>query len=272
MLTAVPIIHVGFCHSGTTSLQENLFSRRSDLFYAGVPYRELGGIFSYIKYQDTEQYDFAETTRLKNGLILDKMQAHQRLIISDETLIEQPEIYYTPAMMPMRTIAERLYALFGRGIVLFTLRNQLRYVISNYLTLKKNYATLANRTIEPFDAWFAGNHDQVRNLFLRNLDPSNAIKIYQSVFGTEAVHVLPLELLLTEGTKAYLDRLGEITGLEISGAEAKQYTPRNASPSHDIMLNAEQRAIIRRRSMWGNAFVMRQFGLPLRDYGYPLPD
>lgn len=199
------------------------------------------------------------------------MQADQRLIVSDETLIEQPEVYYTAAMMPIRTIAERLHALFGKGIVLFTLRNQMQYVISNYRVLKKNYASLAGRTIEPFDAWFAGNHTQVRNLFMRNLDPSHAIKIYQGIFGAEAIQVLPLELLIMEGTKAYLDRLSQITGIEISG-EVERYIPRNVSHDHDIVLNEEQRAIIRQRSMLGNAFVAKQYGLPLRDYGYPLPD
>lgn len=252
-------------------MQENIFSRRADLFYAGIPYRELGGIFSSIKYQDAEHYNHAAMARFCNKLIFRKMRPGQRLVLSDETLVEQPEIYYTPSMMPIRVIAERLRAQFGPGVVLFTLRNQFSYVVSSYLVLKKNYAELANRTIEPFDAWFAGNHTQVSNLFLRNLDPSHAIKIYRSVFGAQSVHVLPLELLRQQGTKAYLARLSEIAGLKFSPSEVEDYVARNVSPAHDIVLNDMQREIIRTRSAAGNAFVAAEFGLPLRDFGYPLP-
>jgi hypothetical protein len=49
-----PIIHPGFAHSGTTSLQENIFSQRRDLLYCGIPYGELGGLFSWIKYQEDD--------------------------------------------------------------------------------------------------------------------------------------------------------------------------------------------------------------------------
>ena len=267
----IPIIHVGFAHSGTTSLQENIFCKRADIFYAGIPYRELGGIFSWIKYVEPDAFDDAATARLCEELIFNKIQPNQTLVLSDETFVDQPAIYYTPPMMPIRMIAERLRAQFGQANVLFTLRNQFHYVISNYRVLKRNY-WLSDRTIEPFDVWFAGNQTQLRNLFLRNLDPSLAIKLYQDVFGAGAVHVLPLELLLKEGAPAYLGRLSEIIGLAISPAEVKAYAARNASPPHYIVINEEQRAIIRQLSMSGNAFVATKFALPLADYGYPLPD
>jgi hypothetical protein len=267
----VPIIHVGFAHSGTKSLQQNIFSVRPDLFYVGIPYEELGGIFSGIKYLEPEAYSYAATSRHCRELIFSKMRPDQRLVISDETLVEQPAIYYTPPPMPISMIAQRLRALFGSAIVLFTLRNQLHYVISDYLILKANYATLANQIIEPFDAWFAGNQSQTRNLFLRNLDPSRAIKVYQRVFGAEAVRVLPLELLQRHGTATYLDHLGEMTGLEFSAAEAEAYVARNTSPPHGIVLTEEQREIIHRHAMEGNAFVAETFKLPLRDFGYPMP-
>jgi hypothetical protein len=45
------LIHVGFAHSGTTSLQENFFARRPDIFYC-TSVGDFGGIFSYIKYEE----------------------------------------------------------------------------------------------------------------------------------------------------------------------------------------------------------------------------
>jgi hypothetical protein len=267
-----PIIHVGFEHSGTRSLQQNIFSKRSDLFYAGVPYCNFGGIFSFVKYLEPERYDHIATATLCDKLIFGKMSCHQHLVISDETLVEQPAIYYTPPMMPIKMIAERLHRLFGQCVVLFTLRNQYQYVLSNYSALRANYASLENRQIEAFDAWFQGNRTQVRNLFLRNLDPSNAIKAYQSVFGADAVRVLPLELSSEQGTKAYLDRLGQIIGRNFSSTDVENYVPRDVSPLHSLNLSKEQRAIIQRVASSGNAFVADRFEEPLRDYGYPMPD
>jgi hypothetical protein len=264
----LPIIHAGFAHTGTTSLQENIFSKRADVFYAGQPYGELGGIFSYIKYLEGEHYSHDRTAALCDAYIHKAMKPGQRLVITDESLIDQPAIYYTPAMLPVRTIAERLHALFGPAVILFTLRNPLQRVISNYMVYKANSATV-NREVEPFDAWFAGNCSQVRNLFLRTLDPSHAIKIYQDIFGASAVHVLPLELLTNTGAAAYLQRLGEITGLEITREEIASYTARNASPQHGISLTDRQRSVIRERSAKGNAFVAKTFDLPLAAYGYP---
>jgi hypothetical protein len=273
-LPDLPIIHVGFAHSGTTSLQENIFSKRTDLFYAGVPYAgvrgDLGGIFSLVKYREPGRYDSAATTALAAELIFRRMHAGQRLVISDETLVDQPAIYYTPPMMHVALIAERLRALFGPARVLFTLRNPLHTVVSTYLTLKRNYAALANRDIEPFEQWFAGNLTQERNLFLCNLDPSLAIRKYELVFGEGQVNVLPLELLTRQGIGAYLCRLGEIMGLEFSPSEIDGYVARNVSQKHDILLTAEQRETIHNRSAAGNAWVAQRFGLPLAQYGYPM--
>lgn len=266
----LPIIHVGFGFSGTTSLQENLLSRRANLFYAGIPYGELGGIFSSIKYQEPEQYDRDLTARFCNELIFKKMADNQRLVLSDETFVEQPAIYFTPVLVPVGMIAGRLLDLFGESVILFTLRNQYRSVISNYLTLKKN-ATAEGCRIEPFDAWIIGNHTQLRNLYLRNLDASYAIKIYRRIFGVHAVHVLPLELLTEQGTAAYLAKLAEIIGLEISPRDVENYVKRNASPTNEIELNPEQRALICRRAGAGNAFIAQEFDLPLREFGYPWP-
>jgi hypothetical protein len=45
------VLHVGFGHSGTTSLRKNLLERREELFYCGQPYGVRGGIFSDLKYK-----------------------------------------------------------------------------------------------------------------------------------------------------------------------------------------------------------------------------
>jgi hypothetical protein len=306
------ILHVGFAHSGTTSLQENLFSRRPDLYYCGLPYGELGGIFSFIKYSTDRELNNDLIDRLSRDYIWSRARSEQTIVVSDETLTEQPEVYFTPQMQPMAVIANRLRRLFPDAMVLFTIRNQFDYVVSSYLNLKRNYAHVAHRPIEDFDAWFAGNHTQIANLFLRNLDYSQAIRDYSEVFGRSAIAVLPLELLQRQGTKAYLDQLAEATGITISGEDVANFSEiRNrrmtvledavATRWHDqgfrrtyemltacvgddrlssamktgepvkIALSESHIETVRRRSEQGNAFIAGEFGLPLEDYGYPVP-
>ena len=126
------ILHVGFGHSGTTSLQENLFSKRDNLFYCGLPYHHFGGIFSAIKYADELDYKEAEIENLCDQYIWSKRNIGQRVVVSDETLTEQTTVYYTPRHMPHEIVACRLKRLFPDSTVLFTIRNQFDYIQANY--------------------------------------------------------------------------------------------------------------------------------------------
>jgi hypothetical protein len=217
------ILHVGFAHSGTTSLQENLFSRRPDFYYCGLPYGELGGIFSFIKYNSDRELDNDFIDRLSEEYIWSRARPDQTIVVSDETLTEQPEVYYTPQMQPSAVIANRLRRLFPNAVILFTIRNQFDYIVTSYLNLKRNYAHGAHRPIEDIDAWFAGNHTQVANLFLRNINFSQAIRDYAEVFGRKAISVVPLELLQRQGTKAYLDQLAAAIGIRISNEDISRF-------------------------------------------------
>jgi hypothetical protein len=326
------VLHVGFSHSGTTSLRKNLLERRHELFYCGQPYGVRGGIFSDIKYKpDYPLYsgsrsiplnalrgawggsgrwrDRRQIEKLCRRYIFDHASRHQSITVSDETFVDQPEINYTPSMLPVRTIAERLRSLFRDADILFTTRNQLDYVVSSYFNLKRNYALLAQRPIEPFDRWFEGNHTQVANLFLRNLDYSEAIRTYIDVFGRDSVFVIPLELLLHDGVREYLDRVGSFLKINIGDDDIANYRavwnrrmttredefvgaacedPRfrelydefianangaeatHASAPARVSLSASQIANIRERVATGNEFIAREFGLPLAIFGYPM--
>jgi hypothetical protein len=306
------LIHVGFCHSGTTSLQENFFARRPDIFYRSS-FGDCGGIFSYIKYEDEGARTERTLERLSEQHIFAKIGPHQRLVLSDETFVEQPEIYYTPQKMPISLIAQRMKRLFPKAKILFTTRNQFDYVASCYLNLKRNYAYLANRSMEDFDAWFAGNLTQIANLYLRNLDYSRAVTTFQRFFGSAAVTVLPLESLELQGAAAYLRKISELLSIEITAEDLENFQPiRNRRMSgledallthwHDpayrnlydafvvaigparlrdlldaagpaqIVLNEQQIAQIHQRCADGNLYLEREFGLDLSVLGYPMPD
>jgi hypothetical protein len=311
-VSARTLIHVGFCHSGTTSLQQNFFSSRRDIFYC-TSVAEYGGIFSYLKYEEDCALVERRVDELCRQYIWANIKPDQNLVLSDETLVEQPEVYYTPQKMPIGLVAQRLKYAFPDARILFTLRNQFEYAVSCYLNLKRNYAQFANRSIEDFDAWFAGNLTQMANLYLRNLDYSRAIAIFANIFGRDAITVLPLESLAALGTKAYLGRVSELIGIEITDGDVENFRPiKNRRISgledailthwndpayrslHDslaaaigparlrelldaaepakIALNKDQIAVIRRRCANGNLSLEQEFGLDLSALGYPLPD
>jgi hypothetical protein len=303
------IIHPGFGHSGTTSLQDNVFSQRGDLLYRRVPYNELGGIYSAIKYQDEQTYDstwvYAEMQRLGFG----EATPERVLVLSDETFIEQPEIYYTPTMMPVSVIARRLQEFVSHSVILFTLRNQFDYVVSCYFNLKRNYALLNGRPIESFEEWFDGQFSQDRNLFLRNLDYSRAITVYAQTFGAESIRVLPIEIAPRDGARAYLQMLGEQLQITIDEADVERFSkvrnrranefeddilnlwpdrrfrefwgnlerivgrdalaPIGREPATTITLTEQQREKIANRCAKGNRWIESTFGCTLRQFGYP---
>ncbi len=216
------ILHVGFGHSGTTSLQENLLSKRDNLFYCGLPYHHFGGIFSAIKYADELDYKEAEIENLCDQYIWSKRNIGQRVVVSDETLTEQTTVYYTPRHMPHEIVACRLKRLFPDSTVLFTIRNQFDYIQANYFVLKRNYAYLANRAIEPFDEWFEGNRSQLANSFLRNVNYAKAVQAYELVFGRDNIRILPLEEI-ARGPRGYLDLLSAALSLQISPADVDRF-------------------------------------------------
>jgi hypothetical protein len=136
-----------------------------------------------------------------------------------------------------------------------------------------------------------------------------AIRTYIDVFGRDSVFVMPLELLLHEGVREYLERLGSFLKINIGDGDIAQYSavwnrrmttledafvgatceePRfrelydvfmakangaettDASAPSPVSLSASQIATIRERAAAGNEFIAREFGLPLATFGYPM--
>jgi len=303
-----PILHPGFGHSGTTSLQVNLFSGRDDLLYCGASVPEHGGILSRIKYLEEPELDYAALRQAADDHIVNRKGATQRIVVSDENLVDQPEIFYTPRLMPVDVVARRLHWLFPDSVVLFTVRNQFDYVESMYFNLKKNYAYLASSPCPSFERWFEGQFTQMRSLFLRNLNYHRAVRTYADIFGEENVFVVPLELVHEIGERGYLEIVGGHLGLPIGEADVERFSVRRnaritrdedqflsgeyrkkfpdpegflpangegcATSAHQtcpatIGWTEQQRARVVEHIGNGNALLERQFGVQLSHYGYP---
>ena len=216
-------IHVGFANTGTTSLQRNFFAARDDIFLAGEPYGERGGIFTAIKCVEDFKFDTGYIESLCRDLIHAKNDG-RAVVISDQTLSDTPQLYFAPYMMPRDVIALRLRHLFPSAKIIVTVRDQRQYAASMYLNLKRNTAFFDRMPMPPFADWLAGTLAGVRPHYLQNLDFTETINLYSRIFGRENICVLPLEIITTDGARAYLTRLCDFLELQVREQDVRNYS------------------------------------------------
>jgi hypothetical protein len=305
-------IHVGFCNTGTTSLRRNFFATRDDIFLAGEPYGERGGIFTAIKCVEDFKFDTSQIQALCRDLIF-AISDGRTVVISDETLSDTPQLYFAPYAMPRDVIALRLHHLFPSAKIIFTIRDQRQYAASMYLNLKRNTDFFDRMQMPPFAEWLTANLARLRSHYLQNLDLSETISLYSRIFGRKNICVLPLEMITTEGAGAYLTRVCDFLGLSVTEQDIRNYGPiQNRRMSvrqelvaellHDsrfnrlysdliddfggervaaylndgcrasVAISADDERKLRRRVGVGNWILAREFDLNLRRYGYPMAE
>ena len=99
----------------------------------------------------------------------------KKIVISDETLCDLPQLYFAPYVLPRDVIAARLFRLFSPAKIVFTIRNQEHYVASMYLNLKRNSAIFSRAPIIPLSRWYRGMLSQYRCFDLQNLNFAEVI-------------------------------------------------------------------------------------------------
>ncbi len=303
------LLHVGFGHSATTSLQTQFFAQRPDLFYLGHPNNIAGGFFSFLKYQEDYLHDPKQMFELCRDEIFEHSErAGRPIVVSDELLTDTGEVYYAPRHLPGDLVAARLKQYFPTAKILFTIRNQFDYVRSMYFNLKRNYAFLAGMPIAPFEEWWAGLQTQVRCWYLGNLDYLPLIEVYARLFGRENLLILPLEDLKARGAEAYLESLCRLIGLPLLPGDVKRFgQPQNSrmtvveeraaellagrqcapilrqalenraladllpqAPRTELLFDGTTTRQIQNRVAAGNRRLVQLFGLGLESLGYPI--
>jgi hypothetical protein len=305
-------IHVGFTNTGTTSLQQNFFAARDDIFFAGEPYGERGGIFTGIKSFEDFKFDTSHFERQCRELIHAKSEGRP-IVISDENLCDTPQLHFGPYAAPRDVIGLRLHHFFPSAKIIFTIRDQRQYAMSAYFNLKRNSAFFDNMPIPEFSTWLNAMLFRERSHFMQNLDFMEMINFYSSLFGKENICILPLEILLVDGVNVYLRRLCDFMGLPFSDAKIGNYQEicnrrmskrrelvaemlhddrfsrfyaelreymqpdrldafLDIGPRASIDMQAADEEKIRHRVGMGNWLLAREFDLDLRRYGYPMAD
>ena len=189
-------IHIGLPRSGTTFLQQYIFTSLPEFFLITIPFSNYGEPFQKLQYQDDTLYNHKEVKNELQALFTEK-----KVLISNENFTGQSLFWFNGN----RTrIAQRLQQLFPNAHIILTLRNQLDLLRSMYeINLQwKETKTLdqfiisANEqfSLNDYTTGKTQNLKQVRYPVtesyehIEGYDYLPLIKLYQSLFPK--VHIL----------------------------------------------------------------------------------
>jgi hypothetical protein len=200
------IFHIGYIKTGTTYLQDELFSKPT--FGMTVP----GGAMSrphlveWFVVGDGYLYDPAAVRAELTDMEQDARAAGLAPVWSHETLIGHSNHRLYHGATVMRKIA----ALNLSAKVIITVREQRAFAISAYCEFVKNNGT---HNLESFIG--TGNERKGFTSIMREdfLNFDIAVRCWMDAFGAENVLVLPQELLIND-RDAYFKRLSDFLGLE----------------------------------------------------------
>ena len=207
------IIHPGYGKTATTSFQNHLFGKHSQIISLGRPWTD--NSFSFVKELKKHQglyFNNESIVSSLNNLLSVEKKNKTVAVLSDET------IHSNAAMVGL--YAERIKNLFPDGEILLTIRNQLQIIESFYTDSGKVLKNLP----KPFDRryvalmpWLEWSWENWENSFLGLIDYHKHIEMYQTIFGIEKVHVLLYEDFLNTPDE-FIKKLSAILDIDYDEA------------------------------------------------------
>jgi hypothetical protein len=198
------IFHVGCIKTGTTYLQDEVFSKPALGMTLAGGSMSRAHLIDWFVVNDDYLYDPAAVRAQLTELERDAREAGLVPVWSDETLIGNPlkRFYHGAAVM------RKLAALNISAKVVVTIREQGALVLSAYREFVKHGGT---QSLESFIG--TGREGKSYTPIMREdfLNFDIAVQAWMEAFGAENVLILPQELL-REDRDAYLVRLGWLHG------------------------------------------------------------
>ncbi len=200
----LPVIHIGYFKTGTTTLQGNVFAAHGKIANVGKPgpAQAAREVVAALAGKGT----IAAAREAWRDLV-DGLPEERTPVLSQEALatlaIDHPDL------------PQALADIVGPARILITVRRQAHLIESLYIHQEK-----VARHAAP-DAWLADN----TALFLKLLDFEAMAARFAAVFGAGNVHVLPLELLRDDPAD-YARRLGAV--LDMPGPDLEPFLARPA--------------------------------------------
>jgi hypothetical protein len=189
-------LHVGFSKTGTTTLQQFLFSRHSQIEYLGKPYPDeilKTHIHRFIM-QDSLVYDPTEFADYFSREVLKKTHNSKKLIlISEEMLVSYSKV------RDKGVVAGRLKKVFQPDRIIITIRNQFDILKAAYLSRGRLLANVPGKyegLHVSFEDWLTLSYKDIERSYLGHVDYFKTIDYYAQLFGRDNLCVLLLEELI----------------------------------------------------------------------------
>ena len=202
----LPILHVGFHKSGSTTLQGALFARHPGIANLGEPNEDpvalqaVRGVWESCDRNPAKRVPFdAERSRRLWQEAMAKVAPGKVPVFSKETLTEH-EFYGEPGDL---RLPQKLYAVVGPARIVIMVRHQIRLIESLYLFRAKG------AHYEPAERWLKARSDGPLRLYRYH----TVAQSFAEVFGRENVSVFLLEDLKSDAP-AFARRLCDTIGVD----------------------------------------------------------
>lgn len=299
-------VHIGHSKTGTTTLQNHLFSRHQQISYLGRPYKN--PIFEQeirrLSYQDSSSYSFEG---------LRDLIENYRKGVSNKAIVISEEIFSSVQSNDRGLIAQRIKNVFSPCSILLIIRNQIDIIQSFYTFLGGVVLNLDRPTgkLVGFDRWLKREWRNRMYGYFSEINYWDLIQHYIDLFGLENVHILLFEDLVHNKNK-FIGSLSELLNIEerkalklldqrherrgpshrefrykqlkskyLLGLEPEKYISlgknldsvvkkfmhEGPKPALDF---GEYKKKLHTFFKAGNQELSKHFNLPLGDYGYPM--
>lgn len=232
-----PVIHIGMFKAGSTSLQENVFSRHSQILNIWKPtYEEILRQAINLEENELPRQDIESFIRSRREQASNENKV---LVASNEQIIGLPTITLA---------ATRLKEFIPDAKILMVVREQRALIrsyymyqcrrLSGYFGVPKKYEGLPV-DFKDFFEWHIpadmneSQHKTQKFLQLAwRLKYAKTIALYEDLFGRENVEVLPIEKMRA-APAAFARRLGDFMQIDAGELERLFDAPaKNTSPVH----------------------------------------
>ncbi len=297
----IVLLHVGFPKTATTSLQDHVFAGLPGVCNLGKPDspRSVKKALRHIASDDLDRFERKHVDCVRDA-VRDARRSARSIVISHEGMtgsrwrtVGKTRVLRETGFRALRAAtAERLRDSLGdaRVCVLFTIREQRAWLLSTFADL----VLREGLSMELAD-WLRSGLDRPDD-FYADPDFDRTIALYESLFGSDRVHVLAYEEM-TAAPERFSRQLAELGGLPLEEVErrvrdlprtktraqlsdrdnpyvAKRDNPAKRHLASNVKaptaLDALSERSVVARCAAGNEAMGRRFGLALERFGYAI--
>lgn len=216
------VLHIGYPKTATTTLQQYVFPRHSEIFYLGKPFVDtvvMDGINSIFFASDR----VFEANCHGIGEKISAMVPEDKVgVLSFEGFTAFERYETTDGLRTIIKRVQKLFESFDEVTILVSIRKQ-RDIVPSYFNEKqyKNLFFSSN-----FEKFFAKCIKQPSKNFLASFFYHRVLNEYANIFGRDAIKIIPFEELLRD-RKVYSEKLAASLG--VSGTETFELIADNHS-------------------------------------------